>query len=136
MQIESWARKDFQSIRYRRVIVIRSLTTLGNQLSNFSATGLERPIRHREGVEFKNCPTFLSLNLLSDKVIGQKFKDKESVPGIMTEVPARWFYRKMKGRKILLTREGSAYFSAPYFSANLLHATVHTELEPEATDDF
>ncbi len=29
----------------------------------------------------------------------------------------------MKGRKILLTREGSAYFSAPYLSANLLHAT-------------
>ncbi len=30
---------------------------------------------------------------------------------------------------MLLTRAGSAYFSAPYFSANLLHATAHTELE-------
>ncbi len=51
----------------------------------------------------------------------------------MTQVPARWFDRKMKGRKILLTRKGSAYFSAPYLSANLLHATDQTELEPAGT---
>ncbi len=34
----------------------------------------------------------------------------------------------MKGRKILLKREVSAYFSAPYLSANLLHPTAQTEL--------
>ncbi len=30
---------------------------------------------------------------------------------------------------MLLTRAGSAYFSAPYFSANLLQATTQAELE-------
>ncbi len=54
----------------------------------------------------------------------------------MTLVPAHWLDRKMNGRKILLTREGSAYFTAPYLSANLLHATAQTELEPEGTYDF
>ncbi len=49
----------------------------------------------------------------------------------MTQEPARWFDRKMKGRKIWLTREGSAYFFCPYLSANLLHATAQAELEPK-----
>ncbi len=54
----------------------------------------------------------------------------------MTQLPARWFDRKMKGRKIWLTRDGSCLFFCPYLSANLLHATARTELEPEGTYDF
>ncbi len=39
-------------------------------------------------------------------------------------------------REVIGQKEGSAYFSASYLSANLLHATAQTELEPEGTYDF
>ncbi len=47
-------------------------------------------------------------------VIGQDIQDKKIVPCIMTEVPARWFDRKMKGRKIWLKRRVCLFF-CPYF---------------------